>query len=78
MIKLKTERLPKAKRYTDYRDMLEHQKDIDAVLVATPDHMHASIAWRLWTLARTCMCRSRSAGRSKKLESFLAALTKPK
>ncbi len=44
MINLKTERLPKAKRYTDYRDMLEHQKDIDAVLVATPDHMHASIA----------------------------------
>jgi len=36
MIKLKTEHLPKAKRYTDYRDMLEHQKDIDAVLVATP------------------------------------------
>src|SRR5207237_655315 len=34
----------RAKSYTDYRDMLEHQKDIDAVMVATPDHMHASIA----------------------------------
>src|SRR6266581_2745103 len=44
MIKLKTEHLPKAKRYSDYRDMLERQKDIDAVVVATPDHMHASIA----------------------------------
>jgi len=44
MVKLKTEHLPRAKRYTDYRDMLEHQKDIDAVMVATPDHMHASIA----------------------------------
>jgi predicted dehydrogenase len=44
MMKLKTEHLPKAKRYQDYRQMLERQKDIDAVMVATPDHMHASIA----------------------------------
>ena len=44
IVKLKTEHLVRAKRYTDYRDMLEHQKDIDAVMVATPDHMHASIA----------------------------------
>jgi hypothetical protein len=36
--------VPKAKRYQDFRDMLEHQKDIDAVLVATADHMHATIA----------------------------------
>src|SRR4029077_19547792 len=44
MIRLKTEHWPKAKRYQDYRDMLEHQKDIDAVVVATSDHMHAPIA----------------------------------
>src|SRR5256884_1457720 len=44
MIKLKTERLGKATRYTDFREMLDRQKDIDAVMVATPDHMHASIA----------------------------------
>lgn len=36
--------VPKAARYQDYRKMLEQQKDIDAVVVATPDHMHASIA----------------------------------
>jgi predicted dehydrogenase len=36
--------LPKVKRHTDYRAMLESQKDIDAVVVATPDHMHAAIA----------------------------------
>jgi predicted dehydrogenase len=34
----------KAKRYADFRKMLEAQKDIDAVLVATPDHTHAIIA----------------------------------
>ncbi len=36
--------LPRHKRYRDYRQMFEQQKDIDAVVVATPDHMHAPIA----------------------------------
>jgi len=30
-----------AKRYKDYRLMLDEVKEIDAVLVATPDHVHA-------------------------------------
>lgn len=34
---------PNAARYTDYRIMLEKQKDIDAVVIATPDHTHAVI-----------------------------------
>src|SRR5262249_45609117 len=43
-IRFKTEQVPRAKRYQDYREMFDRQKDIDAVVVATPDHMHASIA----------------------------------
>ncbi len=35
---------PDAKVYTDYRELLEKQKDIDAVVIATPDHTHAVIA----------------------------------
>src|SRR5262245_43101257 len=34
----------KAKRYADFRKMLDEQKDIDGVIVATPDHIHAIAA----------------------------------
>jgi predicted dehydrogenase len=34
---------PQAARFKDYRIMLEKRKDIDAVMIATPDHMHAPI-----------------------------------
>jgi predicted dehydrogenase len=37
-------RYPKAKVYTDFRKMLDKQTNIDAVVIATPDHTHAVIA----------------------------------
>ena len=42
--RLKEEHLPRIKRYQDYREMLDREKDIDGVVVATPDHLHAGIA----------------------------------
>ena len=39
---------PKAATYKDWRQMLDKQKDLDAVFVCTPDHQHAHIAnWAL-------------------------------
>jgi predicted dehydrogenase len=35
---------PNATLYTDYREMLDKEKGIDAVVIATPDHTHATIA----------------------------------
>ncbi len=35
----------KARRYSDFRVMLDEQKDIDAVSIATPDHLHAVVAY---------------------------------
>jgi predicted dehydrogenase len=43
------DKYPHAKKYVDYRQMLD-QKDLDAVVVATPDHSHAIPA--VWALKR--------------------------
>src|SRR5438270_10192142 len=45
---------PKAAVYHDYRVMLERQKDIDAVIVATPDHMHAHASVAAMRLGKHC------------------------
>lgn len=46
------QKFPNAKRYRDYRVMLEKQKDIDAVIVATPDHTHAVVAMAAMQLGK--------------------------
>ena len=47
---------PGARIHTDYRRMLEEQKDIDAVVVATPDHLHACVSAAAMRLGKHVFC----------------------
>jgi len=51
------DKYPKAKRYQDYRVMLEKQKDIDAVIIATPDHTHAVITMACINAGKHVFCQ---------------------
>ena len=48
---------PKAKYYKDYREMLEKEKEIDAVVIATPDHTHAMIAKAAMEAGKHVFCQ---------------------
>ena len=51
-------RFPKAKRYTDYRKMLDEVgKEIDAVTVSTPDHTHAPAAMMAMNMGKHAFCQ---------------------
>ena len=47
---------PKAARYRDFREMLEAEKSIDAVMVATPDHTHAVISSKAIKMGKNVLC----------------------
>ncbi len=47
---------PHAKRYQDFRKMLEQEKSLDAVVVTTPDHIHATAAVMAMKLGKHVYC----------------------
>jgi predicted dehydrogenase len=47
---------PKAKTHVDFRRMLEEQKDIDAVVISTADHVHAPAAMMAMRLGKHVYC----------------------
>ena len=49
-------RYPGAKTYVDFRQMLDKQKDIDAVIIGTPDHTHAAVALAAIQLRKDVYC----------------------
>src|SRR5208337_5021778 len=50
-------RWPKARRYRDYRVMLEQEKTLDAVTVSIPDHHHAPAAMLAIKSGRHVYCQ---------------------
>jgi len=50
------EKFPEVPQYHDFRIMLEKQKDIDAVVVGTPDHVHAAAAMTALQLGKHVFC----------------------
>jgi predicted dehydrogenase len=50
------ERFPKAKRYRDFRKLLEAEKSLDAVVMSIPDHVHATACLMALKLGRHVYC----------------------
>jgi hypothetical protein len=51
------QKFPKARFYKDFRVMLEKEKSIDAVDIATADHMHAAIAAMAIKMGKHVYCQ---------------------
>lgn len=51
------EKYPNAKQYKDFRVMLDKQKDLDAVVIGTPDHTHAVIAMAAMQCGKHVYCQ---------------------
>jgi predicted dehydrogenase len=51
------QRYSNAKVYVDFREMLDKQKDLDAVVVATPDHTHAVISMAALRTGKHVYCQ---------------------
>ena len=51
------EKYPNARTYQDWREMLEKEKSLDAVIVSTPDHMHAMVAAAAMRMGKHVYCQ---------------------
>jgi predicted dehydrogenase len=49
-------KFPNVPRYADFCVMLEKQRDIDAVIIATPDHIHAQVGVMAMRLGKHVYC----------------------
>jgi len=69
---------PKAPRYKDFRQLLDKEKNIDAVIVGTPDHTHATIAMAAMQLGKHVYCEKPLARTVYEVRSLTEAARKYK
>ncbi len=59
--------------YRDFRDLLEKEKDLDAVYVATPDHWHAPVSIAAIKRHKHVLCQkpmTRSVGEARRMAAL--------
>jgi predicted dehydrogenase len=56
-VKETLKKFPDAKVFTDFRKMYDAVKEVDAVSVSTPDHMHAPAAMRALQMGKAVCCQ---------------------
>ncbi len=70
-------RFPDAKRYYDFRRMLDEMEDeIDAVSIVTPDHSHFPIAMHAMAMGKDVFCEKPLANTFHEAELMMAAAEK--
>jgi len=57
-LKSALERAPGSEGFADHRAMLEGRRDLDAVVVATPTHLHRAIVEDTLSAGRHCFCEA--------------------
>jgi len=69
---------PDARTYKDFRVMLDKEKDIDAVVVATPDHTHAVAAMMALRMGKHVYCEKPLTRTVKEARELAKATEKAK
>ncbi|MGZ4964215.1 MAG: Gfo/Idh/MocA family protein [Limisphaerales bacterium] len=71
------EKFPAAKTYTDFRRLID-QKDVDAIVVSTPDHTHAVAAMAVMNSGRPVYCEKPLAHTVHEVRALMAKAAKSK